>query len=255
MDKLMGINSQLKELYSGNWGELESEAKGISNITHPLLIKVDETIFCNSDIKVVIFGQETDGWQGKFPNEDSPLSVDGLMDEYQKYYYKSKNKNKRPFWNRSNFKYFEDEISKYFEPQGKKSAFIWNNISKIGKTTRASATGDIRKAELTHFKVVENELKILNPDIIIFTTGCSRDRYIKDAFGKENVEFEYPKLSFGSMSSSYETKSMVAKVNLANFPNICSVRVEHPNRRTLSNSVIFNVIKDYWETNSTSERI
>ena len=82
----MGINNQLKELYSGNWGELESEAKGISNITHPLLIKVDETIFCNSDIKVVIFGQETDGWQGKFPNEDSPLSVDGLMDKYQKYY-------------------------------------------------------------------------------------------------------------------------------------------------------------------------
>jgi hypothetical protein len=215
-------------------------------------VKVNGTAV-NSDIKVVIFGQETDGWHKNFPDKVSPLSVDELMDKYQEYYYKSpksSKKNKRPFWNKKNFKYFENEISKYFELQGKKSAFIWNNISKIGKTTTGKATRDIRKAELTHFKIIENELKILDPDIVIFTTGCSRDQHIKDAFGKDNVEFEYPKLSFGSMSSSYETKSMVAKVNLANFPNTCSVRVEHPNRRTLSNPVIFNVVKDCWETNN-----
>jgi len=248
MEKLMNINSSLEKLYTENWNNLENTAKDISNIAHPLLIKVDEGIFCKSDIKVIIFGQETDGWYGKFPRENTPISVKELMDEYHSYYYKSKKKGKRPFWNRNNFKYFEEKISQYFELKNITTAFIWNNISKIGNTGRGKAKKDIRGLEIKYFKVIENEMKILNPDIIIFTTGHSRDKYIIEAFGKDHVEFEYPKLAFGSMQQSYETKKMVAKVKLANFPKIHAIRIEHPNRRTLSNSLIFNVLKDFWET-------
>ena len=247
----MKINEELNELYSRKWDALENDSRLISNITHPLLIQVDEAEFCDSNIKIMIFGQETDDWCGDFPIGGSPLSVWKLMDVYQKYHEsESKGKNRISFFNRRNFKYFEEELSKYFEIKGEKSIFLWNNLSKIGKTSRGEATEKIREVELNYLNVIRKELKILKPDIIIFSTGCSRDKYINEVFGKKNVEFEYPDLSFGSLASSYEIKSIIAKVNLKEFPDILCIRVEHPNRRTLDNSVIINVIKGCWESKS-----
>ena len=106
--KRMNLNDQLTELYSKNWSVLEMQAKSISNITHPLLIKVNEEKYLGSDIKVMIFGQETDGWHGKFPREEDPSTVERIMCGYESYFYGEKNKSKRPFWNKRNFKYFEN---------------------------------------------------------------------------------------------------------------------------------------------------
>lgn len=244
----MKLNDQLAELYSKNWSELEMKAKSTANITHPLLIKVNEEKYLESDIKVMIFGQETDGWHGEFPREENPSTVERLMSAYESYYYGVKNKSKRPFWNNRNFKYFENKITKHFKEKNKNVAFLWNNISKIGKTSRGRATGNIRELELKYLKVIEDEIEILKPDIVIFSTGVSRDKHIEDAFGRENVEFEFPKLFFNGTNSFYETKDMIVKVQLTSFPNICAVRIEHPNRRTLSNSLIFNIIREDWET-------
>lgn len=175
----MNMNIKLKTLYEKHWEALENASKGIG-AAHPLLIKVRDE-YEQSDIKIMICGQETDGWNGEFGNIDSKdKDIDFLMDDYEAYFYNDKDykhhykgrlkrKNKRSFWNRKNFKYFQENLKDF---EDKKIAFIWNNLSKIGNSTnRGKATKEVQKLEEKHFKLFDEELKILCPDIIIFRTG------------------------------------------------------------------------------------
>ena len=212
----MSINVKLRKLYEEKWIILENKAKEIAEISHPLLIKVDEEKFTNSDIKILIFGQETDGWFDKFPNKN----IDEIMNEYHQYLTYSNDKDRRPFW---------------------------NNISKIGKTTRGEPTGAIRNIENKYFNIIVPEIEILKPDIIIFTTGYKRDWYFEEKLGK--VKFIHPRLVFSDANNEgVITERMVSKVQLEKFPNIIAVRTEHPNRRTLEKQIILDTIIEMIET-------
>ncbi len=87
-------------------------------------------------------------------------------------------------------------------------------------------------------------MEILNPEIIIFTTGQSRDNYIKRAFDEEKVKFIYPSITFDGINNSYLDKNNIAKVHLLDFPKITAIRVEHPNRRTTDNKLITDILID-----------
>ena len=239
----MSINLKLTALYSEYWDELIGEAEHVSNITHPLLIEVDETKFSDAHYKVMIFGQETDGWHGEFPKKENQLSIEKLMSCYKKYFYSNRCP-RRPFWNSANFKHFETTLTKYFQDKGKKTGFIWNNLSKIGKVSSGKAGKGIRSLELKYLDVIKREVEILKPDIIIFTTGHSRDHYINRAFGNDRVEFIYPSIKFDTIGKSFQDKNNIAKLRLLDFPEITAIRVEHPNRRTTDNNLISNILID-----------
>jgi len=202
------MNEKLKELYENKWDNLILNAKN-TDATYPLLIKVDDK-YQNSDIKVMIVGQETDGWCGVL--EDNKRDIVSVQDTYFNYLYKSKDKYNRPFWNRKNFRYFEEELIKIFSTKDKQVAFIWNNISKIGKNSSGKPTQEIENLEKEYFNLFEEELEILNPDIIIFTIG---NRKIPIKHKKIKLIKEEP----------------VSEVELENYPNIIAVRTYHPNAR------------------------
>jgi len=172
------INEKLKKLYQNKWDGLLENSHG-TEAAHPLLIKVQDE-YESADIKVMIVGQETDGWIGALTNNKK--NIDEIMDTYYNYLYNidngfnSKNlkaKKQRPFWNRKNFRYFEEELAKL--DTNKRFAFVWNNISKIGNSGdnfRGKPKENVKELENQYFSgIFEKELKILKPDIIIFVTG------------------------------------------------------------------------------------
>ncbi|MDV5034027.1 hypothetical protein [Vibrio diabolicus] len=234
------MNSELESLYSSKWTSLLNEAQNIgSKAANPLLIKVNQS-YIDADIKVMIVGQETDGWHGQL--NEGKLSVATLMNGYSDYFNQrtenGKNRGKRAFWNRKNYKFFEERISSYFS--NKSVSFVWNNISKIGKDGRGKPSPAIRKLERTCFNIFAEEFAILKPDIVIFTTGSTRDSYIKHHFGS-NVEF-VPKLSLSDGELKDQTLNLLAEVRIPDYPAVKSIRIEHPNRRTLSNSVSLSAL-------------
>ncbi len=235
------MNDELAELYNSQWSLLLAEAGKLSvNAANPLLIKVDQK-YIDSDIKVMIVGQETDGWKGKLSSGE--LTVEKLMDEYSGYFSQRSKHGNRAFWNRKNFRYFEEELTKYFVNSD--VSFIWNNMSKIGNSGRGKAKYSIQKLERNYFNIFLSEFKILKPDIVIFTTGSSRDSYIKHHFGVD-VGFESI-LSLSDGSLEVETLNLIAEVKLPRFNAVKAVRIEHPNRRSLSNVVSLQVIKNLFE--------
>ena len=235
------MNNKLKELYKVHWKSLLENAKD-KKAANPLLIKVG-CKYQKSDIKVMICGQESDGWNGTIGDKNK--DIDFLMNDYKAYFYdeqsyfdtnesytddnyskcrRLKRKNKRAFWNRKNFKYFQEKLT--FD--NKNIAFIWNNLSKIGNSTkhkkgRGKATKEIRELENKFFPVFEEELKILQPDIIIFRTG---ERNIPHSTSDNNEKL---------------TKdNPVVVVKLENFPNIFAIKTYHP--RSANKSVKQEVV-------------
>lgn len=200
------MNNALKELYSEKWNNLIANSKE-TNAAYPLLIQVSEE-YENADIRVMIVGQETDGWVGQLEQNDK--TIEKIQNAYFEYLYKNKKKNRRPFWNRKNFRYYKEELTKKYSP--KKIACIWNNVNKIGKKSRGKPTNKIMELEKQYFDIFEKEINILAPDIVIFTTG---DRHIP---------VEHKKIK-------PVCKEPVSQVVFTNYPNIFAVRTYHPNAK------------------------
>jgi hypothetical protein len=262
----LNINKELKKIYEIHWGNLIANAnKEDIKAASPLLIKVDEK-YENADIKIMICGQETYGWNGSIGDKN----IDFLMNDYEAYLYDNqdyfntnvnykndeysknerlKKKNKRIFWNNANFKYFEEKLTEHFGKKNKKTAFIWNNLSKIGnskeyKNGKGKPSKKVVELEKKYFNVFKKEVEILKPNIIIFTTG-KRDYLINDIFGGD-VKF-LPKLRLEIQEPLRATTNLIAEVILPEFKNIFSVRVEHPSRRALDKSIVVDIIKEIYK--------
>lgn len=239
------MNCRLKLLYSSKWKELIEIAKGNAiNSANPLLVKVDQ-LYVDADVRVMIVGQETDGWHGCLGSSD--LCVEELMDCYHNYFSQRNSggngMGKRAFWNMKNFKYFETHLVEHLKD--KKVAFIWNNISKIGNDGRGKPSSSITDLERGHFNIFLEEFEILKPNIVIFTTGESRDSYIKHHFGDEVIFTPQLSLSCGSLAD--KTNNLISHVTLPSFSAVKALRIEHPNRRTLDNSITLHVLKQLIE--------
>jgi len=209
------VNKKLKELYSSKWNDLITNSKD-TDATYPLLIKVNEE-YQNADIKVMIVGQETDGWCGVL--EEHKKDIDSVQETYFNYLYNSRDKNRRPFWNRKNFKYFQEELKKKLS--SKKLAFIWNNVSKIGMNYSGKVTEKVENLEKEYFDVFEEELRILKPDVIIFTIG---NRTIPIKYDKNKIITEMP----------------IYEIKFLDYQNIIALSTYHPNARIKGGKKEFN---------------
>ncbi len=187
----MGINKQLEEIYSKYWAGFIENGSTITSVipTNPLLLKVDEEEFEKSDIKVMIFGQETWGWH------EFSTPIEEGMNKYESFFIKEnfyKRHKKSAFWKA--FKFFKSNLKRHFDD--KSVTFVWNNISKIGKNNgKTGVTKEIRELEQNYFNVIKEELEILKPDIVIFLTG-NRNKDLKFHFTDitfENIEMQNPK--------------------------------------------------------------
>jgi len=86
----MSKNKELKELYIKYWDQLVMNGNNIfkdksiikNKPTNPLFLKVNEDEFETSDLKVMIFGQETWGWN------QFGVSVEEGMNRYESFYVK-----------------------------------------------------------------------------------------------------------------------------------------------------------------------
>ena len=98
-------------------------------------------------------------------------------------------------------------------------SYIWNNVVKIGASGRNQnhPQDHIYNIELENFNVLERELEILKPDIILFVSGPNYD---------SNIEKTLQTIEFNTFNSSF-TKRQLAKLKFKHFDNI--YRTYHPN--------------------------
>ena len=228
---MITLNDQLKDLYITKFSEgtpcfLQQlrEKRRVENKkerpAYPLLIKINEENYLKADLRIMIFGQETNSWEHKV-HSDIPInqSIDFVeqtvvtfMDHYGRFLNDKVNKKgkKSPFWNAHN---------KIVKKLGDRNIeIVWNNIYKIGNKSKNHNRphSNIRQMENASFDVISNEIEILKPDVLIFFTG-------PDYEARVNKKFQ--------INGTFEVSSRIPSRELAKFSlenKIQSYRTYHP---------------------------
>ena len=210
-------NKSLRDVYSENWEELDRKLNDLRidetvdiKPANPFLLWIEnERQYEQSDIKVMIIGQETNGW-----HEKEEVSIESLQKLYSGFYFGGDCWSYGgQFWN--GFKRLKNSLVDRFPD--KKIELVWNNLVKIGKKKDKGFPPDyIYEIEREYFNVLQKELDILKPNLIVFFSGPNYDHIIEEKFGK---------LSY-NVCSLFDTRRL-AKIDFPNT-NFC-FRTYHPN--------------------------
>lgn len=221
----MDAKDMLRELYSSKWDQLSSAMRPIvegNNYsikpTNPLLLWpcLEDDEYDKADIRVMILGQETNNWYGTFnPNADKNEEIERIFEFYNEFFNVDQSYRSH-FWN--GFNLFRRMLDKKFPY--KNICYAWNNVVKIGKSSQKGFPPDyIYNIEQTYFRVLDNEINILKPHIILFIlflTGPNYDNCIKDKLGE---------IHFKQISPFTSREIAELDINGVNF----AFRTYHPN--------------------------
>jgi hypothetical protein len=224
----ISINEQLRALYENHYEKLKQKfnVPGGNNRgdspANPLLIQVDEEKYKASDIKLMFFGKETNGWEGQYGER-----INELLDTYQKFLVDGKDQG---HFGNALRDYMKTIQIKYPE---KKIDYVWNNILKVGKAKgKGTPSSEIIIMQQEYFPVIKFEMEILKPDIIVFFTGPSYDKYIK---------YEFPDVKFMVIQDVEEKE--FCKVDSALLPDK-AFRTYHPQHLCFKGKAYMSFIKD-----------
>jgi hypothetical protein len=212
------LNKQLLDLYSAKWDQLCAAMRPVLQDTTlevkptcPLLLTIhNEEAFATADIRVMVFGQETNSWYDEFHVDMLSIidQYDGFFNDGECWGYGGQ------FWNGIN------RFVALLQAQhpNKTIRLVWNNLVKIGKYDDKGFPPDyIYEVEREHFAVIEAELDIIKPTVVLFLTGPNYDSVVTDNFGS---------LDYTKIPGSF-TERQIAKVFL---PSVKSAyRTYHPN--------------------------
>ncbi|WP_278582332.1 hypothetical protein [Prevotella denticola] len=220
MDNLL-LNERLTKLYEDHWDKFCKEVKK-SNICigYPFLLSTcqwkgnlpTERWYTDSDLKVMVFGQEPNKWHGidrcddfnstsQFYTGDKPETVGSIMSIYENFYatrylpncnkwYFDEKGQKNTFLVKgiNNFMSQFDDIVHAFNPN-LRTVCMWNNISKLSTIDGKPVDEHTHNIERKIFsEIIAQEIEILHPDIILFLTG-RYDTYIKENLGLTDEDF------------------------------------------------------------------
>ncbi|MDZ5712614.1 hypothetical protein [Jeotgalibacillus haloalkalitolerans] len=216
------INKALYQLYKKHWIELKLAVDQLPDElkpTHPLLLKIaDEEGYKKAGCRIMIVGQETNDWNGKF----GKYGIEQLQDIYADFMAKDTKAKRTLFWR------YQKKLMSVF-PRDIDSVIVWNNIYKLGKPgKRGRPNKETRSIQELHFNIFKEELNILKPDIVIFLTGPRYDAAI---------ETYLPGVVISKVREG--TVRQIAYLKHENLPDV-AIRTYHPqylNRLTSETSV------------------
>jgi len=183
------IQRELKTLYRETLSINElNKLSDPQNLSAPLLLNIQDS-YLNSKPKVMFVGKETNHWLTKDRSEDKKgikYLINHFDEAFEKLfhrYYKALSDN---FGKTSNN--FFTIYNRFCN--GELGSVVWNNLFKMSYDQNKSEKNNFFKSSINHSNVLQQlskvtfigELKILKPDILIFVTGPSYDKVIKDFF-------------------------------------------------------------------------
>ena len=214
MPDTMNLKERLTEHYEKAFAESRDTFSEVPNSAdegpaNPLLISPPQN-YDGSTLKVMYFGQETDGWEGSFQDSEG---VQHLLRVYEGFANQGRSRQYgKHFWNALH------RFDKAFSAIDSSTSFTWNNIIKVGRSCRKGTPSEsVLRWQDNWFKVLKEEVRILQPNVIIFLTGPNYDKYIKKALGPFTLE------PIGN-----RTDRQLARVKCDGLPE-AAFRTYHPN--------------------------
>jgi hypothetical protein len=173
------INQELENLYQNKKSQLKGHFEGEDDVEGPLLMYCWEDDYLKSDYKILFIGKEPNGHIGWYSDE-----IDILLDWYKDFRLcKKEGSGFTNIW--KGMYYVNNKLNQF---SNNSPNFLWTNVSKCCKDGK-NINWEQHKKFVEKFDVLVEEIKIVNPDVVVFFTGPSYDDKIKIQF-KEDVQFK-----------------------------------------------------------------
>ena len=176
----MTINERLNNLYNLNLtGIIDISNHFNDNLDGPhLMYCLGEKQYIDADKKIVFIGQEPNTWIFRAWDE-----IEESLKRYKEFGLAKEAKYVTPFWRALKL------VNKTLNPNLGQECFFWTNVSKYstyeGKKVKESEFEFINQK----LNILQEEIKILNPDVVIFFSGPNYDNWINPQFDGE-IKFE-----------------------------------------------------------------
>lgn len=207
------LNKKYQDEWKNHIKKMSHLSADCETLANPLLIDVPKSYF-DADCKVMIFGQETNGWEGAFPHKKG---VAHILKTYSDFYNSDHCYSYGgQFWN--GVSKFRDAMAEKLRPSGKTLSIVWNNLIKIGKAEgKGAPSEDALLWGDKWFDVISHEMEVLKPNIVVFFTGPNYDKYISRIFNGATFE-----------CIADRNERQLARVKSSMLP-VDSIRTYHPN--------------------------
>ena len=208
------VNQKLLKLFESKWGVVEK----VCNVVKDEELKIVLHLACvppnyeKMKYKILIVGQENDGWEIE---DNARLSMFATLD-----FLNSKDDNdRRPFFSFP-YKFCKSINNLEYIKDSKKTYFTWVNLREFSfdEEPKTSLGKEAQSIIDNEFNILEEEIKIINPDIVLFLTGPDYDFDIEKQL--KGVEFK--------TVENYNIREF-ARVEHEALPKN-SFRIYHPNR-------------------------
>lgn len=206
--------------------EKEQEKAGYDTLHARKSTASHENWYTKADLKIMFFGQETNGWaRGCNVGELTTAYEDFLDDHYnaaEGHFYTEglQRGNRFMRWGINGIMNGVREILKPYP--NKRVAMIWNEISKLSVRKGEGGTSvdaTAHEIEQRYFHVIPTEVEILRPNILVFLTGPGENTYYN--YIKENFTVGVPQ-QLGGLPLHDVAKLPIEGVKLAHktyYPN------------------------------------
>jgi len=223
------MNSRLRDLYARYWSTLAAAIPKNAHYSAPILISASEA-YANADLRLMVVGQQTntwwgaDGWDASL-RESAP--IDALLRRYAEF--ELGKAYPGPFWSAAH------TLQRQLGSEGTRCGLIWSNLNRVDralskKDPNARATA-IEEA-LGRIPLLEGEIRILQPHVLIFFIGPAYDARLRATF--PGVEVAKP--------TKREPLQRATHANLAQF----TFSTYHPNflqRAKLLRRVLGDIVR------------
>ena len=219
------VNKELLKLYESKWDIVDKvhEVYDKNKVYDPHTNKELSLVFHSSCVphhyerkemaykKILMIGQETNGWVFRKSVKDSMLFTLGFL-------YSPQHNGKLSFT--FPFDFCKSVNNCDYDENYRKTYFAWVSLRKFAYNEKHAypLSSEIQNIIDNEFNILEEEIKIINPDIVLFLTGPDDDFYIEKQL--KSVEFK--------AVENYDIREF-ARVEHEALPKN-SFRIYHPNR-------------------------
>jgi len=174
------------------------------------LLMCPKKAYQKAELKLLFVGQQINNWgHYRLTPGNYQAWIKSLMSEYSEYFDLEKVR-------RTHFWEVIQSVNEKLKNGGKTVSCLWTNINKINQSKIVQK--QYYKSTIEEFdKILQGEIKIVRPDLVLFLTGPSFDNKIKDIF--KGVVYK--------KKGRFNLKEF-AMLSHADLPD-CSFRIYHPN--------------------------
>ena len=169
-------NRKLRQVYLTAWDSLREVLERDERCSAPYLAWVHAD-YERTARRVVVVGKETSGWgdRSRVLRMSAKDAVEDLQHKYRRFRLGTEYSGKQSYWVPAH------ELYRRLNPNGPELGFVALNVAKVDVGGKPPPR-EFREA-LTKPNLLQRELEILDPHVVVFHTGPRYDPWLQDEFG------------------------------------------------------------------------